>query len=143
METARCCTDRVFYSTLLTFLALGGTPGDSLMLHRPCILQYIINFPGSRTNSWRPLDVAQTVYVTIHYSLSLLSEELLETARCCSDRVLYSTLSTFLALGGSPGDSSMLLRPCILQYISNFPGSQRNSWRQLDVAQTVYFTIPY
>ncbi len=39
-------------------------------MHRPCILQYIINFPGSRRNSWRQLDVAQTAYFTIHLARS-------------------------------------------------------------------------
>ena len=43
----------------------------------------------------------------------------------------------------SSGDRSMLLRPCILQYIINFPGSRRSSRRQLDAAQTVHFTIYY
>ena len=31
-----------------------GTPGDRSMLLRPCILQYIINFPGSRPNQGEP-----------------------------------------------------------------------------------------
>ena len=70
---------------------------------------------------------------------SWLSEELLETARCCSDRAFYKILLTFLALGGAPGDSSMLLRPYVLPYIINFSGTRRSSWRQLDAAQTVYF----
>ena len=37
------------------------------MLLRPCILQYMINFPGSPRSSRRPLSAAQTVYLTIHY----------------------------------------------------------------------------
>ena len=88
------------------------------MLLRPCNLQYIIHFPGSRKNSRRPLDAAQTVYFTIE-------------------------LFTFLGLGGTPGDRSMLLRPCILQYIIHFHASLRNSRRPLDAAQTVYFTLNY
>ena len=40
----------------------------------------VINFPGSRRSSRRPLDAAQTVYFTIYYSLSRVSEELPETA---------------------------------------------------------------
>ena len=98
LETTRCCSDRVFYNILLTFLDLGGTPGDSSMLLRACILQYIINFSRSRRSSWRQLDVAQTVYFTIHYLLSWLAEELLETARCCSDRVFYNILLSFPGL---------------------------------------------
>ena len=43
------------------------TPGDRSMLLRPCILQHIINFPGFRRSSGRPLDAAQTVYFTEHY----------------------------------------------------------------------------
>ena len=46
-ETARCCSDHVFYNILLTFPGLGGAPRDRSMLLRLCILQYIINFPGS------------------------------------------------------------------------------------------------
>ena len=46
-------------------------------------------------------------------------------------------------LGGTPGDHSMLPRPCILQYILNFRSSLRNFWIQHDVAQTMYFTIYY
>ena len=46
------------------------------MLLRPCILQYIINFPGSRRSSRRPLDAAQTVYFTVYYQLSRVSEKL-------------------------------------------------------------------
>ena len=38
----------------------------------------------------RLLDAAQTVYFTIYYQLSRVSEELSETARCCSDRVFYN-----------------------------------------------------
>ena len=98
------------------FLGLGGTPQDRSMLPRPCILHYIIHFPGSRRNSSRPLDAAQTVYFTIYYSLSRVWETLPETARCCSDRVFYNTLLAFPGLGGTPRDRSMLLRPCILQY---------------------------
>ena len=72
------------------------------MLLRPCILQYIIHFPGSRRRSLRPLDAAQTVHFTIYYSLSRVSEKLPETARCCSDRVFYNILFTFSGLGGAP-----------------------------------------
>ena len=50
----------------------------------------------------RPLDVVQTVYFTIYYSLSWVSEELPETARCCSDRIFYNELFTFLGLEGAP-----------------------------------------
>ena len=64
-------------------------------------------------------------------------------SKCCSDRVFYDILFTFPGLGGTPGDRSMLLRPCILQYIINFPGFGRDSRRELDAAQTVYFTIYY
>ena len=101
VQTARCCSDRVFYNILFTFPGLGGTPGDRSMLFRPCILQYIIHFPGSRRNSRRPLDVVQTVYYTIYYSLSRVSEDLPETARCCSDRAFYNILFTFPGLGGA------------------------------------------
>ena len=66
------------------------------MLLRPCILQYMINFPGS-WNSWRQLHVAQAVYFTIHYQLFWLSEELRETPRCCSDRVFYNNFLPWLA----------------------------------------------
>ena len=97
-------------------------------------------FPGL---GGAPLDAAQTVYFTIYYQLSRVSEELPETARHCSDRVFYNILSTFPGLGGAPGDRSMLLRPCILQYIINFPRTWRSSGRPLDAAQTVYFTIHY
>ena len=58
------------------FPGLGGTPGDRSMSFRPCILQYIIHFPGSRRNSRGPLDVVQTVYFTIYYQLSRVSEKL-------------------------------------------------------------------
>ena len=78
------------------------TPGHSWLLLRPCILRYIIHFPGSRRNSRRPLDPAQTVYFTAYYSLYRDSEELPETARCCSDRVFYSILFTFPGLGDAP-----------------------------------------
>ena len=113
------------------------------MLLRPGILQHIIDFPGSRRNSPRPLDVAQTVYFTKYYSLSRVWETLPETARCCSDRVFYNELFTFLDLGGTPGDRSMLLRPCILPYMIHFPGPRRHSLRPLDAAQIVCFTIYY
>ena len=42
---------------------------------------------------------------------------------------------------GSSGDHWNLLRPCILQYVINFTASQRSSRRTLDAAQTLYFTI--
>jgi len=113
------------------------------MLLRLCVSQYIIHFPGSRRSFLRPLDAAQTVYFTIYYSLSRVWETLPETARCCSDRVFYNTLFTFPGLGGVPGDRSMLLRPCILQSITHFPGSRRSPQRPLDAAQTLYFTIYY
>ena len=71
------------------------------------------------------------MYFTIYYSLSRVWETLPETARCCSDRVFYNTLSTFSGFGGALGDRSMLLRQCILQYIAYFPGSRRRSWRPL------------
>ena len=110
-------------------------------ISRPCILQYIINFPESRRNSQRPLRAAQTVYFTIYYELSRVSEELPETAPCCPNRVFYNIFLTFPSLGGPPSDRSMLLRLCILQYIVNFPGSRRSSQRPLDAAQTMYFII--
>ena len=50
------------------------------MLLRPCILQYVLNFPGSRRSSRRPLVAAQTVYFTVHCQVSRVSEELPETA---------------------------------------------------------------
>ena len=43
------------------------------MLLRLCILQYIVNFPGSWRNFRRPLDAAQTVYFTI--SLTAMQRE--------------------------------------------------------------------
>ena len=81
------------------------------MLFRPFILLYNIHVLGSRRNSRGPLNAAQTVYFTVYYLLSRVSEELSETARCCSDRVFHCELFTFLGLGGTPGDRSMLLRP--------------------------------
>ena len=81
------------------------------MLPRPCILQYIINFPGSRGSSgdhWKLLRPCILLYII-----------------------------NFPGSRGSSGDHWMLLRPCILQYIINFPGSQSSSRRPLDAAQTV------
>ena len=46
-------------------IGAGGYYGGRLL--RPCILQCIINFPGSRRSSRRPLEAAQTVYFTMYY----------------------------------------------------------------------------
>ena len=58
-------------------------------------------------------------FITIYSSLSRVSQEFLETARCCSDRAFYNICLTFTGLGGASRDRSMMLRPCILQYIMN------------------------
>ena len=142
LETTRCCSDRVFYNILLTFLDLGGTPGDSSMLLRPCILRYIINFSRSRRNYWRELDVAQTVYFTIYKQLSRVSEELLERARCCSDRAFYNIFITFSGIGAAP-ETARCSSDRVFYNISEIPRSWRSSQRPLDAAQTVHFTIYY
>jgi len=59
------------------------------MLLRPCVLQYMRNLPRSCRIFPRPLNESQTVHFTI-MNLPRVSEELLETAQCCSDRTFYN-----------------------------------------------------
>jgi len=127
---------------IIIFPGFGRSSGDRSMLLRPCILRYIIDFPGSRRNSWRQLHVAQTVYFTIYKQLSRVSEELLERARCCSDRAFYNIFITFSGIGAAP-ETARCSSDRVFYNISEIPRSWRSSQRPLDAAQTVHFTIYY
>ena len=62
---------------IIHFPGSGRSSGDHWMLPRPCFLQYIIiNFTGSQRSARRLLDAAQTVYFTIYYQLPRISVEL-------------------------------------------------------------------